>query len=144
MTPAKILRKPEVGVGGVVLAPDGRILLARRSQEPGRGRWSFPGGRLEWGESLYDAARREVTEETGLSTEPLGVLYVGEIRLEAFHYVVVDILLINPEGGLSPSSDVNELAWVGSDEWEHYALADGMASCLRDAAVQRRLGWVRG
>lgn len=144
MMPTKPLRKPEVGVGGVVLAPDGRILLARRCKEPGRGLWSFPGGRLEWGESLYDAARREVKEETGLTTEARGVLYVGEIRLESFHYVLVDILLCGPEGDMAPSSDVDELAWVGSSEWEHYPLADGMASCLRDAAVQTRLGWVRG
>ena len=142
--PLNPLRKPEVGVGGVVLGTDGRVLLARRSKEPGRGLWSFPGGRLEWGESLFDAARREVEEETGLRTEAVDVLYVGEMRTPSFHYVLIDILLSGPKGLMAPASDVDGLVWVGPAEWSNYPLADGMATCFEDAAVQRRLGWVRG
>ncbi len=142
--PTKSPQKPEVGVGGVILSPDGRVLLARRKKEPGRGLWAFPGGRLEWGESLFAAACREVEEETGLRTRALDVLYVGEIRTESFHYVLIDILLIEPKGDMAPSSDVDQLRWVGLTEWEQYSLADGMAPCLGDAAVQRRLGWGRG
>ena len=59
---------PVVGVGAVVVR-DGRALVVRRAHEPRKGEWSLPGGLLDLGESLVDAARREVKEETGLDVE---------------------------------------------------------------------------
>ena len=66
--PANIPTHPVVGVGAVVVR-DGRALIVKRAHEPRKGEWSLPGGLLELGESLVDAARREIKEETGLDVE---------------------------------------------------------------------------
>ncbi len=84
-----------LGVGAVVLYRDG-ILLVKRGKDPCRGCWAVPGGRVEYGESLYDAVIRELREETGISGEPLGVVWVDELlpgRGCNEHYVLVDILV---------------------------------------------------
>src|SRR3989337_2214067 len=57
--------RPVVGVGVAVL-DRGRILLVQRGKDPGRGLWAVPGGKVDLGEGLKEAAAREVTEETGL------------------------------------------------------------------------------
>ncbi len=57
-----------VGVGAVVVR-DGKALIVKRAHEPRKGEWSLPGGLLDLGESLTDAVRREVKEETGLDGE---------------------------------------------------------------------------
>lgn len=56
---------PRVGVG-VIILKDGKVLLGQRKNAHGAGTWAFPGGRLEFGESLEMCAMREVLEETGL------------------------------------------------------------------------------
>jgi ADP-ribose pyrophosphatase YjhB (NUDIX family) len=76
----------------------GRILLIQRAAEPNKGYWSFPGGRVELGETILDAVRREVHEETGLTVEPQRAFQVydwitrdeaGDVR---FHYLVNYVL----------------------------------------------------
>ena len=57
-------------VGGIVHDAQGRLLLIKRANEPGRGRWSLPGGRVEPGETDAEAVVREVREETGLEVTP--------------------------------------------------------------------------
>ncbi|MEJ8278440.1 NUDIX hydrolase [Pseudonocardia spirodelae] len=71
-------------VGGIVFDPDGRLLLVRRANEPGRGMWSVPGGRVEPGESEHAAVVRELAEETGLAVVPgalAGVVHRGPYRI---------------------------------------------------------------
>ena len=70
--------KPVVGVAAVVWRED-RILLIRRAKAPRAGEWSLPGGRQELGETVAEAARREVSEETGLDVIVLGVVAVVEL-----------------------------------------------------------------
>ncbi|MEZ0394314.1 MAG: NUDIX hydrolase [Desulfurococcaceae archaeon] len=82
---------PEVGVGAVVLDGD-EVLLVRRARPPCRGCWSIPGGRLRYGEGIFEGAAREVLEETGIAIEPLGVIFVGELLEEGYHYVIIDVL----------------------------------------------------
>ncbi|PCN51274.1 hypothetical protein B6U99_00595 [Candidatus Geothermarchaeota archaeon ex4572_27] len=108
--------EPEVGVGAVVLE-GGRILLVRRANPPGRGKWSVPGGHLRLGESVYETAVRELEEETGVKGDPLGIVNVdeyvevdeeGRIR---YHYVLVDVL-VRPKSdpaAARPSSDALEV-----------------------------------
>ena len=69
-----------MGVGAVVFK-DGEVLLVRRGQEPALGSWSLPGGLVELGETLADAIRRELAEETGLTVTLLGISRGGRARL---------------------------------------------------------------
>ncbi|HSP39485.1 MAG TPA: NUDIX domain-containing protein [Frankiaceae bacterium] len=69
-------------VGAVVTDSRGRILLVQRANEPGRGLWSLPGGRVEPGETDEQAVVREVAEETGLTVE-VGRL-VGRVQIDDY------------------------------------------------------------
>ena len=60
--------RPQLAVSGAIFR-EGKILLVRRSHSPGKGFYSFPGGRVEFGESLHAALHREVDEETGLEID---------------------------------------------------------------------------
>ncbi len=112
---------PIVAVGVVILERD-RIALVRRDKEPSRDRWTFPGGAVELGETLQDAARREAAEETGLLVEVGEVVTVvdnvvrddtGRIR---YHYVIVDYFARPSGGRLQPGSDVSDARWFSLAE----------------------------
>ena len=64
--------RPQLAVSGAIFR-DGKVLLVRRARSPGKGFYSLPGGRVEFGESLHTALHREVDEETGLRIEILGL-----------------------------------------------------------------------
>ena len=110
--------KPEVGVGALVIGGDA-VLLVKRANPPGIGRWSIPGGHLMLGETIYGAALRELKEETGIDGKPLGTVGIGELiehgeRGIEYHYVLVDVL-VEPYGSLDsarPSSDALDVAVV--------------------------------
>jgi 8-oxo-dGTP diphosphatase len=83
--------RPQLAVSGAIFR-DGKVLLVRRSRSPGKGFYSFPGGRVEFGESLHAALHREVDEETGLRIEILGLAGWREVLPAAGgggHYVIM-------------------------------------------------------
>ncbi len=112
---------PIVGVG-VILQEGDCILLVQRRREPSRGLWTFPGGVVELGETVREAARREMVEETGLEIEVGPVVEVldrivkdeqGHIQ---YHYVLVD-LLAQPIGGqLRVGDDAQDARWLRLEE----------------------------
>ena len=123
-----------VAVGAVAVRDDGALLLVRRGKVPALGRWSLPGGRVDWGETLRDALRREVIEETGLEVAP-GELagLVERIHLaEGFHYVILDYHVTVTGGTLRPGSDVTDARWVLPSEMALLELSDGLLEALRD------------
>lgn len=136
-----MVKSPSVGVAGL-LVQDGRVLMGRRGHDPHRGTWAFPGGRLELGERLEDGVRREFFEETGLRVVAEYPLYIAELLDDAWHFIVIDFLVANPEGVLRPGSDMEELRWIGAEDWPDLTLAQGMARCLSSPDVRKALGWV--
>jgi 8-oxo-dGTP diphosphatase len=120
---------PLVGVGAIVITGD-RVLLVKRAHPPIQGQWSIPGGVLEVGEMVREAAIREAREETGLIVEPgelLGVydriLRDPEKRVQ-YHYVLIDFLCRPIGGELVAASDAAEVRWFTRDELSSLQLAE--------------------
>lgn len=129
--------QPGVGVG-IVIVENGRVLLVQRGKEPGAGTWAFPGGRLELGETLAEAAVREAREETGLTVEPADIFAVldlietdpdGSIR---FHYVLIDLLAERVAGTPHPGDDSLDTRWVGLADLEELPMAPRVAEVVRE------------
>ena len=87
-TPA-FVKRPHTGVGVIVWRGDD-VLLIRRGKAPFEGQWSIPGGTLEFGETLHEAALRELMEETGVKAEIAGLIDVYESVSDVTHYVMID------------------------------------------------------
>lgn len=103
---------PIVGVGAIVLR-DGRLLLVRRGNEPGRGLWAVPGGRLELGETLADGAVRELAEETGLTGRAEGLCGIAERISEHGHIVIHDFwVAVDADSRPVAGDDATEVAFV--------------------------------
>lgn len=116
---------PVVGVGAVIVR-DGRALIIKRAHEPRKGEWSLPGGLLELGESLVDAVRREIREETNLEIEVGPIIETfdrvhrddhGRIR---YHFVIVDYVCWPSGGDAAAGSDAAAIAWVTENEIDAY------------------------
>src|SRR5207249_1882513 len=108
--------RPFVGVGAIIIENE-RVALIKRGQAPLLGEWSIPGGVLEVGELLREAAVREAREETGLRVETgelLGV-YDRVLRDDAgrtmYHYVLVDFLCRRIAGEAVAAGDAADVGW---------------------------------
>jgi ADP-ribose pyrophosphatase YjhB (NUDIX family) len=120
---------PLVGVGSVIIE-DARVVLVKRLHPPLQDEWSIPGGVLEVGELVREAAIREAREETGLIVEPgelLGVydrvLHDLEQRVQ-YHYVLIDFLCRRVAGDLAAASDAAEVRWFTREELPGLKLAE--------------------
>ena len=101
-----------VGVGAVVIQGS-TILLVKRANDPCRGYWAIPGGHIEYGESIGEAAIRELYEETSIRARPIGVVWVDEILPSecisgGHHYVIIDVLMKTEEQNPVPGTDAVE------------------------------------
>jgi len=114
---------PIVGVG-VILVCEGRILLAKRKNEPGKDKWSVPGGIVELGETLEQTVVREAREETGLIVEePEPIDVISQVTLDEngkikYHFIIIDYFVKSKNGMAEAGSDVGELEWVALDQVE--------------------------
>ena len=127
---------PRVAVGAVVFK-DSRVLLVRREKAPSQGLWSIPGGGVELGETLQEAAEREIREETGLvivAGAPVFTFDVivrdetGSIR---FHYVIVDLLAGYVSGELRAGDDALDVRWASAQDLERMDVSEMTRKLLK-------------
>jgi 8-oxo-dGTP diphosphatase len=136
--------RPIVGVLAVVMRGE-RVLVVRRANPPMRGRWGFPGGVLELGETVAQGAMRELEEETGVKAEAAGPLTVidtvdrdeeGRVR---YHYTLVAVIGTWRSGEGIPGDDAGEVAWLTREEIVEQGLPTAPALLpLIDLALARR------
>jgi ADP-ribose pyrophosphatase YjhB (NUDIX family) len=113
--------RPHVGVLAVMRKGD-RVLLVQRSKPPRPGAWAFPGGAQELGETLFEAARRELLEETGAEARPHEILTVldfvnrdDEGRV-SYHWALVAVLLDWEAGEPAPLDEAFAVEWLTLEE----------------------------
>ncbi len=134
---------PIVSVGAVIL-DDERVLLIRRAHAPLKGDWSLPGGVVEIGETLSQALRREVLEETGLEVEVGPLIEVidrvqrgPDDRVE-YHFVILDFLCRAEGGSLGHGSDAADARWVAIGGLGRYQLAEKVTGVVHKALAMTR------
>lgn len=129
-------KRPIAAVGVVCLRGDD-VLLVRRGKPPLEGRWSIPGGRIEWGERAVDAALRELSEETSVTAEIVGLVDVVDAVMTRSsaesapardrpwgHYVLIDYAARWTGGEPIAGDDAAEARFFSPDEVESLGLWD--------------------
>jgi ADP-ribose pyrophosphatase YjhB (NUDIX family) len=137
--------RPIVGVGAVVLAEDGQVVLVKRRHEPLAGQWSLPGGMLELGETLEAGVAREIAEETGLAVdvgpmvEVFDRILVDEDGRVRYHFVLVDYLCRPRAGALAAGTDVSEVVFADPERLSPFRLTEKTGDVIaRALAIRER------
>lgn len=134
--------RPLVGVGVVVWQGE-RVLLVRRAKPPRQGQWSLPGGAQELGETVAEAARREVREEAGIEVtlgEVIATIDMiqrdrdGRVR---YHYTLIDFVACARDPTLHPGDDAAEARWFALAEIEALGLWSETLRVIRASWAER-------
>lgn len=130
--------RPIVAVGAAVCRGE-HVLVVQRGREPSLGRWTLPGGAVDLGERMRDAAAREVREECGIEVEIGEVVAIldnivhdedGAVR---YHYAIVDFAARYLGGQLAPNEELTGAAWITPAQFDPYDVAPKARAALRDA-----------
>ena len=135
MNTSRSFKAPQVAVGAIVIK-DEKILLVKRNKAPHKDLWAIPGGSVELGETLQEAAERELREETGLTIkagDPVHTFDLIEQNKDGslrFHYVIVDLEAEYVRGELRPADDARDARWFAPEEFEDISLSDSTKELL--------------
>ncbi|MEM2872960.1 MAG: NUDIX hydrolase [Nitrososphaerales archaeon] len=130
-------KHPMVGVGALI-KKNNSVLLVKREHEPGKGRWSLPGGLVNLGEKISDAIKREVEEEVGLKVDVIKIVDVfdsiehddkGRVR---FHYVIVGFMVKVIEGKVRGSKEASQVKWFKADELKDLEMTNTTRKLLKE------------
>jgi len=125
-----------VAVGTIVIK-DEKILLVKRNKAPHKDLWAIPGGSVELGETLQEAAERELREETGLTIkagDPIHTFDLIEREKDGrlmFHYVIVDLEAECVSGEIRPADDAQDARWFEPEGVKRIAMSDSTRKLLR-------------
>ena len=134
--------RPFVGVG-VIVFRDQEVLLVKRNKDPNKGHWSIPGGRQMLGETVTEAAQRELLEETGIKVDPLLLVDVvdaiipdaeGKIK---YHYTLVDYMGHWYSGDSRAGDDAQEVRWAHLNELSSYSLLEETMNIIHKASAMK-------
>ena len=136
--------RPHIGVG-ILLIRNNHLLLVKRKYNPDAGYWSIPGGHLDLGEKVQDAAIREAYEETGFKTEITKlagiinkIMYDEKGKIE-YHYVLINYFVKQIEGDVDQppvaDDDALDAKFVPFEELKNYKLTDSLIELLKDLKI---------
>mgnify|MGYP003430879783 CR=1 FL=1 len=114
----------------VIIISEGKLLLIERARPPAQGMFAFPGGRVEHGETLEEAARRELSEETGLQVEDLSVFQTCDIAGPDGGFALTAFLASKVSGTLQASDDAASAAYFSIAEAMKLPMPDSMTDCI--------------
>ncbi|QGA53444.1 NUDIX domain-containing protein [Sulfolobus sp. E5-1-F] len=110
--------RPLVAVGCLIVE-ENKVLLVKRKNPPNAGLWAIPGGKVEYGETLEDALKREMREETGLEIAVGNILSIVQVIDQGYHYVILDFECKPIGGKLNASSDALEVEYIPFNKLEN-------------------------
>lgn len=136
MSEAKLF--PRIGVSACVWR-DGKVLLVERGKEPWKGKWSLPGGGLEFGETVREAAARELAEETGVTADLVKLVDVDDAVMRdatgkvIAHYSIICFTGHWLRGEPAASDDVTDVRWAERSILDELDMTPGTAAYIRQA-----------
>ena len=128
---------PFVAVGAVVFNKD-KVLLVLRAKPPAENHWTIPGGCVELGETLQEAAEREIREETGLTIQAGDPIYTFDLIERdsngaiLFHYVIVDLAADYVSGELRPGDDATDVCWASFKDVKRLKVSAATRKLLKE------------
>ncbi len=129
---------PRIG-SAVVVEKDGKILLGVRGKDPNRGKWVLPGGRIERFEKVFEAAKRELLEETGLEVDIKGFIDFQEIiNPPNEHRIIVFSRATVIRGKAKPSSDLEDVRFFSPDELRELDISETVRIVLERFLDQKK------
>ncbi|SHF14814.1 8-oxo-dGTP diphosphatase [Modicisalibacter ilicicola DSM 19980] len=122
-----------------VVIQEQRVLLVRRRNEPDAGRWGYPGGRIEWGESVFECAVRELREETGVMATArehlttLDIIKADDDDQVVHHFILNAVICDYVSGTPRAADDAMEAAWIPLEDVGDgkLAMSDNVARIAR-------------
>lgn len=119
-----------------IVRKDDRVLLIQRGGEPFKGTWAPPGGGVDLGETVYDAGKREVLEETGIECEIEGVqeiddqIYLDSEGKVEVHTVIIRLLARYIGGEMKADSDAADAGWFTVDELDKLPIPEKLREII--------------
>jgi 8-oxo-dGTP diphosphatase len=133
--PASLRNRPQLAVSATIFR-DNRILLVRRARSPGKGLYSLPGGRVEFGESLHVALQREVAEETALTIEIVDLAGWREVLpgpSGGGHYLIMSFAARWIDGEPVLNDELDDFNWRSPDALDGMRLTEGLVGIVQSA-----------